>query len=171
MPNETVGAKLYRIHRLTRSDRFDPRSHLGLGLTVNVVVFGLAVWALSGLLEAVLDNQLLVRIDANVEAWLHAHATALGLSLFNAVTQLGSPVVDVLIIGVALYLWWKHEMLLLWTWLGANLGGKAIQFVIKDTVHRSRPQYAAAYLHGQSYSFPSGHTMGATICLSALGVL
>jgi undecaprenyl-diphosphatase len=57
-----------------------------------------------------------------------------------------------------------REWLLLWTWLAATLGGKVVEFVLKDTVHRTRPQYAAAYLNGRSYSFPSGHTMGSTIC-------
>lgn len=173
MPNDKVDPKPSPIHRLTRflADRFDPRSHLGLGLTVNVVVFGLAVWALSGLLDAVLDNDLIVRFDAAVEKWFHSHSTPLGLGIFNAITQLGSPVVYVVMFAVAIYLWRKREMLLLWTWLGANLGGKAVQFVIKSTVHRSRPQYAAEYLHGRSYSFPSGHTMGATICYLLLAYI
>ena len=73
--------------------RFDPKSELGLGLTVSLVVCALAVWALSGLLDAVLDNELLVRIDITVESWFHGHATPTGLTIFNAVTQLGSPVV------------------------------------------------------------------------------
>ena len=42
--------------------------------------------------------------------------------------------------------------------------------MLKRTIHRDRPQYAAAYLHGQSYSFPSGHTMSATICWSLMVV-
>lgn len=144
--------------------RLDRRSHLGLGLTMRLLLFSGAVWAFSGLLDAVLDNETLVRIDRVVEAWFHVHATATGLGIFNVVTQLGSPVANTLIAVVALYLWRARERLLLWTWLAATLGGKVIEFVLKDTVHRTRPQYAAAYLNGQSYSFPSGHTMGATIC-------
>src|SRR4051812_44446854 len=105
--------------------RFDPKSQLGLGLTASLVIFALAVWALSGLLDAVLDNQTLVRIDFSVASWFHAHATPTGLTIFNAITQLGSPVPVVIVIAVALYLWRRREMLLLWNWLGANLGGKA----------------------------------------------
>jgi undecaprenyl-diphosphatase len=142
----------------------DPKSYLGLGLTLRLLLFIAAVWALSGLLDAVLDNETLVRIDRVVEAWFHAHATATGLAIFDVVTQLGSPVANVLIAVVALYLWRVRDWPLLWTWLAATLGGKVIEFVLKDTVHRTRPQYAAAYLNGKSYSFPSGHTMGSTIC-------
>lgn len=146
------------------SDRLDPHSHLGLGLTLRLLLFVGAIWLLSGLLDAVLDNETLVRVDRVVEDWFHLHATAAGLAVFSVVTQLGSPVANVLIAVVAIYLWRVREWLLLWTWLAATLGGKVIEFVLKDTVHRTRPQYAAAYLNGRSYSFPSGHTMGATIC-------
>ena len=144
--------------------RFDPKSQLGLGLTASFVIFVLALWAFSGLLDAVLDNETLVRVDGVVESWFHLHATAAGLKIFNVVTQLGSPVVVVLVFVVALYLWRANEVLLLWNWLGATIGGKAIEYVLKNTVHRSRPQYGAAYLYGHSYSFPSGHSMGATVC-------
>src|SRR5436190_23546718 len=119
--------------------RFDPKSQLGLGLTISLVVFAVAVWVFSGLLEAVLDNETLVRIDGVVETWFHTHATAAGLAIFSAVTQLGSPAVDVVVVVVALYLWRRRETLRLWTWLGANLGGKVVEHILKITVHRSRP--------------------------------
>lgn len=146
------------------AERLDPHAHWGLGLTLRLLLLVLAVWGLSSLLDAVLDNAMLVRMDARVEAWFNAHATPTGLSIFYALTQLGSPVANVLIGLVAIYLWRIRNWQLLWTWLAANLGGKVLQIVLKDTVHRSRPQYGAAYLHGQSYSFPSGHVMNSTIC-------
>jgi membrane-associated phospholipid phosphatase len=151
--------------------RFDPRSHLGLGLTLRLIAFGLAVWAFSGLVDAVLDNETLVRTDQAVETWFHVHSTATGLAIFNVITQIGSPVVDVVIAVVGLYLLYKREYPLLVNWLGANLGGKLVEYVIKNTVHRRRPQYAAEFLNGVSYSFPSGHTMGATICYLMLAYL
>jgi membrane-associated phospholipid phosphatase len=151
--------------------RFDPKSQLGLGLTITALSFVFAVWLLSGLLDAVLDNATLVRLDGIAESWFHTHATPTGLAIFNAVTQLGSPVVFVVVVVVAIYLWWTHDMLLLWNWLGANAGGKVIEYVLKSTVHRSRPQYSAPYLNGESYSFPSGHTMGSTVCYLLLAYL
>ncbi|HEY2375485.1 MAG TPA: phosphatase PAP2 family protein [Gemmatimonadaceae bacterium] len=151
--------------------RFNRKSQLGIGLTAAVVVCALAIWAFSGLLDAILDNDALVRWDAIVEGWFHTHATPTGLAILNAVTQLGSPGVAVVVTVVAIYLWRKRVFLLLWTWLGAILGGLLIEHVLKNTVHRSRPQYAAAYLHGQSYSFPSGHTMASTICYLLLAFL
>ena len=151
--------------------RFDPRSHLGLGLTIRLVLFVLAIWAFSGLLDAVLDNRTLVAIDRAVETWFHARATPAGLETFNIITQLGSPVVNVLIGVVAIYLLFKRQYPLLVTWLAANLGGKIIEFIIKNTVHRARPSFSAEFLRTVSYSFPSGHTMGSTICYLMLAYM
>ena len=166
MSDESGGVELSALERTRQffAARFDPRSQLGLGLTASVLLSALAIWAFGGLLDAVLDNDLLVRFDMRVESWFHLHATATGLSIFNAVTQLGSPVVFVVVVVVAIYLWRKNKRLLLWSWIGANLGGTIVEYVLKNTIHRSRPQYAAAFLNGHSYSFPSGHTMGSTVC-------
>jgi|1185.fasta_scaffold19263_2 membrane-associated phospholipid phosphatase len=151
--------------------RFDTKSHTGLGLTLRLVGFALAVWVFSGLVDAVLDNETIVRMDRVVEAWFHVHSTPTGLTVFDVVTQFGLPVVDAAIAAVALILLYRREYPLLVTWLFANLGGKAIEYVIKNTVHRTRPQYAAEFLHGVSYSFPSGHTMGSTICYLMLAYI
>jgi undecaprenyl-diphosphatase len=167
---EQVRLVVGRIRRFVIA-RFDRKSQLGIGFTASVVVSALAVWALSGLLDAILDNDALVRWDAIVENWLHVHASAAGLAAFNAVTQLGSRGVAVVTTGVAIFLWRRRVFLLLWVWLGAILGGLVIEYVLKTTVHRSRPQYSAAYLHGHSYSFPSGHTMESTICYLLLAFL
>src|SRR5690349_23403879 len=85
--------------------RFDRKSQLGIGLTAAVVLCALAIWAFSGLLDAILDNDALVRWDAIVEGWFHTHATPTGLAIFDAVTQLGSPGVAVIVTLVAIYLW------------------------------------------------------------------
>src|SRR5437868_1130821 len=159
-----------RVRRFLAA-RFDTKSQLGLGLTTGFVVFALAIWAFAGLLDAVLDNATLVRMDGLVEDWFHAHATPVGLRVFDGITQLGSPLVVAVVVVVTLYLWRAKSRLLLWTWLGANIGGAGVEYVLKTTVHRSRPQYGAAYLHGHSYSFPSGHTMGSTVCYLLLAYL
>ena len=151
--------------------RFDTKSQLGFGLTSSLAVLVAGLWAFSGLLEEVLDDELLVRADRAVELWFRGHASEAGLRFFSGVTLLGSTVAVVAVVLVAVYLWRHRETLLLWAWLGANVGGKLVEYTLKATVHRSRPEYAAAYLHGQSYSFPSGHTMGATVCYFTLAYL
>ena len=152
-----------RVRRFLRA-RLDRESELGLRLTINVILFAAAIWAFAGLLEEVLDNATLVEWDIRVNAWAHGHVTAAGLQFFHAVTLVGSPGVWVITSLFAVWLLWRGEHFLFWAWAASNVGGGILQRVLKTTVHRDRPQYAAAYLHGQSYSFPSGHTMSATIC-------
>ena len=160
----------WRALRRFARRRLDRNSELGLRLTINTALFGLAVWAFAGLLEEVLDNATLVRWDVAANAWLHAHATLTGLRIFHAITLVGSPGVWIVTALFALWLLWRRERFLFPAWIASNVGGGLLQLVLKSTVHRSRPQYAARYLHGQSYSFPSGHTMSATIAWSLMVV-
>lgn len=157
-------------HRFRRflAARLDPKSELGLRLTINVLVFGLAIWAFSGLLDGVLDNEWLVRADLAINGWFHLHATAPGRAAFNVITDAGTVGVGVAIAVVTLWLWLRGSRFLAVAWLATNGGGAVVMWVLKTTVHRTRPQYAAEYLHGHSYSFPSAHTMFSTICYTLL---
>jgi undecaprenyl-diphosphatase len=167
---QAVPDRWRRLRRFVRR-RLDRNSELGLRLTISVVLFGLAVWAFAGLLEEVLDNATLVRWDLAVNAWFHRHATPAGLATFNAITMVGYPGVwFVVAIGI-IWLWARHDHFLAVAWLATNAGGGVVQMVLKSTVHRSRPDYAAAFLRGQSYSFPSGHTMASTICYTMLAFI
>jgi membrane-associated phospholipid phosphatase len=159
----------HAVRRFIRA-RLDRKSELGLRLTVNVILFAGAIWTFAGLLEEVLDNESLVQWDVSVNAWTHQHVTATGLRFFHAVTLVGSPGVWIITALFALWLLWRRERFLFWAWLASNVSGGIVQLVLKGTIHRTRPQYVAAYLHGQSYSFPSGHTMSATICWSLMVV-
>ena len=172
MTSTRVGEATDRWRELRRfvRARLDRKSELGLRLTINVIVFAAAIWAFAGLLEEVLDNATLVEWDVRLNAWAHAHAMAAGLQFFHAVTLVGSPGVWVITALFALWLLQRREHYLFWAWVASNVGGGVLQVLLKTTVHRNRPQYAAAYLHGQSYSFPSGHTMSATICWSLMVV-
>jgi undecaprenyl-diphosphatase len=66
------------------------------------------------------------------------------------------------VIGTAT-LFLKGNRLLAWAWAAAAAGGAILDYLLKTTIHRSRPEYAASFLHGSSYSFPSGHAMGSVI--------
>ena len=166
---QAVPDRWRRLRRFVRR-RVDRNSELGLRLTINAVLFGLAVWAFAGLLEEVLDKAKLVHWDVAANAWLYTHATVTGLRIFHAITLVGSPGVWVVTALFALWLLWRREHFLFLAWIASNVGGGLLQLLLKSTIHRDRPQYAARYLHGQSYSFPSGHTISATICWSLMVV-
>ena len=148
--------------------RLDPKSELGLRLTINVAIFALAIWAFAGLLDAVLDNEWLVRADLAINGWFHLHATAAGLWTFSVITNAGTAGVGVVVVVTALWLWLRGHRFLAVAWLATNAGGAIVMWVLKTSAHRTRPQYAAEYLHGHSYSFPSAHTMFSTICYTLL---
>ncbi len=151
--------------------RFDPNSRLGVGLTIGAVLFAAFVWLFAGVLEEVLDNEGLVRWDQQIALTMHSHATPTGLHIFAAITSLGLQIVLVLVPVVTVILWRMRRRRLLLLWLGANVGGKALEFVLKHSVQRTRPEYGAAFLHGESYSFPSGHAMGAMVCYLTLAYI
>ena len=144
--------------------RLDRKSYLGLRLTIGLVVIALGVWLFGGLLEEVLDNATLVQMDLAAARWIHSATTLGGDAIFVAITNIGSPPVMsvIALVGVVVAFIRRHR-LLAFTWAAAALGGAALDYVLKTTIHRSRPEYAAAFLHGTSYSFPSGHAMGSII--------
>lgn len=166
--------ELKRVERWWRAGRefvvrrLDRESELGLRLTINVVLFAGAIWLFDGLLDAVLDNRTLVAWDHATNGWFQRHANAAALRGFALITLIGTPGSWIVAAVVAAWLAWRREWLLFWAWLAVNLGGGVVQYVLKISVHRTRPEYAARFLHGSSYSFPSGHTMDTTITFTML---
>ncbi|MFL5561471.1 MAG: phosphatase PAP2 family protein [Gemmatimonadaceae bacterium] len=156
-------------HRGTRVSRFfaarlDRKSYLGLRLTVGLLIIAAGLWVFGGLLEEVLDNATLVQWDVIAASWIHSTITPAGTRVFLAITNVGSPVVMAVLatIGVAVTFLRRHH-LLAYTWAAAAGGGAMLDGILKHTIHRTRPQYALALLHGSSFSFPSGHAMGSMI--------
>ena len=144
--------------------RLDPKAYLGLHATIGLLGAALALWLFGAVLDAVLDDATLVRWDLATAAAVHGRATAAGLRLFDTLTQLGSPAAMALLgTAGAILLWRRGLRTMLVAWVAAFVGGLLLDQAVKLVVHRDRPEYGAAYLHGHSYSFPSGHSMGATI--------
>jgi undecaprenyl-diphosphatase len=167
-----VAASLARAREFL-ARRLDTSTFLGLHLTLSLGVAAAGVWLFASLVDAVLDNALLVRFDKFADRMIHAQATSAGLAFFNFMSRIGSPVaMTVLAIVGALYLLMRGWPTLLVTWIGAFAGGGLIERLLKAVVHRSRPPYGTAFLNNTSFSFPSGHAMGSIIgCVMVLYVL
>ena len=144
--------------------RLDRSQYLGLHLTVGLLVASLGVWLFGALVDSVLENDVVVHLDVAADAAIHARVTPLGLRIFDGITQLGSPTaMAILMVMGAIVLWRQHRRIALIGWIAAFVGGVLFDSAVKYAVHRARPTYGAAYLHGHTYSFPSGHAMGSMI--------
>lgn len=149
--------------------RFARGEYLGLHLTVGFVVSLAGLWLFSGVTEDVIHHDPLTQFDTALLDWLHAHATATGYAIFNAISVLGSPgALTVVALGVGLLLGLRRRWVVLGGWIAGFIGGSLLNLVLKLMVQRPRPPYAAVFLERYSWSFPSGHAM---ISLIGYGML
>lgn len=139
-----------------------------LGLVAGLAISAFAALAFGGLLAAVLRGTPIARWDGAGAAWVHAHVTTTGLRLFAAASVLGSPVAWLIAGSAVVWLASRRDYALAGTWLAAFGGGKLLEAGLKAAVQRARPPYGASFLHGHSFSFPSGHAMGSVLCYGML---
>jgi undecaprenyl-diphosphatase len=160
---ENVAETIQHPSRLARfvAARLDPKAYLGLHATVSLGIAALALWLFGAVLEEVLDNATVVRLDVATLGWMAAHTSAVGLRVFTLITHLGDiPVIPAIAVAGAWVLWQQRHRLVLVCWLCAFFGGVLVNRLLKLLIHRSRP---VRVLHEATFSFPSGHTMAATI--------
>jgi membrane protein DedA with SNARE-associated domain/membrane-associated phospholipid phosphatase len=150
--------------------RLSPEGYLGLHLTAGALFLIGASWLFGAIAEDVLSGDPLTVVDLHVAAWLHTHATAGLTTAMVFVSRLGSaPVVVGVIVLMALFLSWSR----LWYWLLALSlvvpGGVVLNILLKHAFHRPRPVWDNPLQSMAGYSFPSGHTMAATVLYGFLG--
>jgi membrane-associated phospholipid phosphatase len=144
--------------------RLEPKAYLGLHLTVGLVVATAGIWIFSELLDAVLDNAMMVKVDITTDAFIHAHMTPGLLRIVSVTTEFGGPIAmtSLAIVGT-IVLWRTQRRVILLGWIAAFAGGAIIGEVLKRAVHRARPTYGVGFVHTDPFSFPSGHAMGSMI--------
>jgi len=144
--------------------RLEPKAYLGLHLTVGLLVCAAGIWLFGALLDALLDNAMMVKVDITADAFIHAQMTPGLLRIVSATTEFGGPIAmtSLAIVG-AIVLWRAQRRVILLGWIAAFAGGAIIGEVLKRAVHRSRPTYDAGFVHTDTFSFPSGHAMGSLI--------
>jgi undecaprenyl-diphosphatase len=152
--------------------RFARGEYLGLHLTVGFVVSLAGLWLFGGVTEDVIHHDPLTQFDVALLDWLHAHATATGYAIFNAISLVGSPAaLTVLALGVGLLLGVRRQWIVLGGWIAAFGGGSLLNEVLKVVIRRPRPPQADTFLTHYSWSFPSGHAMVSLIGYGMLAYL
>ncbi len=147
-----------------------PRSLSPRGLTLlgwgafvlgNMVFLALA-WNVAGHRE-------LVVIDAKVAAFLHANATPVITNLMLVITHLHSTLGVILLSGAfGFWLWRLKERYWLLTLALAIGGGMGLNVLLKHAYERARPHFDDPMITLNTFSFPSGHTSGATLFYGVL---
>jgi membrane-associated phospholipid phosphatase len=124
-----------------------------------LLVFLGAVAAFGHIVEDYLTGDPLVRWDVEFSRWLHEHSSPTLVSVFNVFTYAGSvPVLGLLTFTVALLLLRRSRLDEAALLCVAALGIEIVNPILKIIFHRPRPQLA--YVHLDTYSFPSGHAAG-----------
>jgi membrane-associated phospholipid phosphatase len=172
-------AETVRFVRPLPSDRRAPLKRAGLGIwarrrdprlhrqLVLVALFGVAVWGFGLVLEDYLTGDPLVRWDVEFSRWLHEHSSPTLVSTFDVLTLAGNvAVLALLTVAAALYLLRRGRLNeAAFVCFGA-LGIELLNPILKLAFQRPRPELA--YVHLETYSFPSGHAAGSAAVYALL---
>jgi membrane-associated phospholipid phosphatase len=111
----------------------------------------------------------LVLLDARVAAFLHQHASPAFTTVMLWVTNANSTIaMTVLGLAFAVVLWRMGQRYWILTIALALGGGMALNVLLKHAYERARPHFDDPFVTLNSFSFPSGHTAGATLFYGVL---
>jgi membrane-associated phospholipid phosphatase len=145
----------------------DPRTLTSSGLLVVLVA---ALAAFGHLVEDYLTGDPIVRWDVEFARWLHEHSSGPLVDFFNVVTLAGNAaVLGVIVIAIGFVLVRRgraNDAALLLLAFG---GASAVNAVLKLSFHRPRPELA--FVHLDTYSFPSGHAAASSATFTVMAYL
>jgi len=152
--------------------RLSREGFLGLHLTLGILFLSTATWIFADLAEDVATGEPLTITDAHFSNWLHAQATSPLTKFLLVVTNLHSTLgVTVMTLAVCIYLWRRQLRHWVFTLVVTVYGGMILNFWLKNVFQRARPHFDDPIVTLSSYSFPSGHTMMATVFYGALSAI
>ena len=173
-----IAAKIKHFlqHRFRRAfsfvqARLSPEGLFGLHLTIGTVVLVGAAWLFGGISEDLITGDPLILVDELISEWFRSHATprfTMGMRFASALAT--TVTVGILFALMGCVLLWKR----LWYWLLALVlvvaGGMLLNIMLKDLFGRARPGWADPLMALADPSFPSGHTMMATIIYGFIAI-
>ncbi len=154
-----------RIHRFAAA-RFSPEGEYGLHLTAGLAMLILATAVFARIAGAVVAGAPITLLDVEVANWLHVHAHANGAlrTLLMVITQVHrTPGILVIAALFGVWLYRRGHRYSLIGLASSVPGGQILNVILKHTFERARPHFAEPILELSTYSFPSGHAMGATV--------
>lgn len=120
--------------------------------------------------EDYLTNDPLARWDVSFARWLSGERNGVGTDFFRILTDIGSPAAALLIATIVSVWLYRRKQLADAALLPLVLAGaELLNLILKLAFHRPRPE--VAFVHLETYSFPSGHAMISTAAYGALAYL
>lgn len=155
-----------QFHRLQRflAARLSPTEELGLHFTIGILLMLAAAWVFGDIAEDVVEREEITILDAWLAHWFHARARPAFTSVMLVLTHWHSTagmLVMTLLLGIYFYARKANYWLL--TLLTAVPGGMSLNVLLKHIFRRARPTFEQPLLELATYSFPSGHTVAATL--------
>ncbi len=151
--------------------RLDPEERYGLRLTLFALAFLLVAVPFGLLVEQIVRNSWLARVDTSAARHLHGwvEGSPATVGALKVVSLLGEPALLGLIVVLASLWVWRDlgARLALFVVVTTALGG-LLDTAVKSAVDRSRPSLVDPVATATGKSFPSGHAMGSTIVYGAL---
>lgn len=161
----------HRFPRLARHlhARFSPGEVFGLHMTLGVAALVLASALFGQLASAVVAGAPITVLDTQLANWFNRHATPGMTSFLLAVTDVNHPASLMLMTAVFIGSLYRRGARY---WIAAVLlavpGGMLLNVLLKYIFQRARPSFDEPLVQLATYSFPSGHTSGATLFYGVL---
>lgn len=155
----------------TLARRLDPDSRYGLRLTLFALATVLVLVPFFFLVVQVTTKGPITRLDTDMAARFHEEVLESPVlePLFTAISFVGSPgVLYAAAFGAALFFWRRRSRRVAVYLVLTNLLGGAINSIVKMIIDRPRPELDDPIGQAAGYSFPSGHTVAATVGFGSL---
>lgn len=145
---------------------------LGVQVVLGLVVAVTACLGFVEIADEIGADEDLGQFDVALSAALSRHAGADQLRIFAALTDLGDlKFLIIVVAAVALWLMFRRRWLLASAWIIATASGGLMNAALKAFFERSRPPHLHGFASAEGWSFPSGHSSGATIVYGLLAYL
>lgn len=152
-----------RVHKFIAA-RLTPGEELGLHFTVGIALMLLAAWVFGGIAEEVVEAQEITILDEWLAHWFNVRATPAftqAMMYLSHAHNTAGMLIMTTVVGMYFYLrkapYWLLALVV------SVPGGMLLNVILKQVFQRARPSLENPLLTLTTYSFPSGHTVAATL--------
>lgn len=150
-------------------DALAPPALLLLNIAAGFAILLAAAAVFAEIAEQLGTGGAMALADAALTASIRVHVAAGTLQVFAVLTHLGDPLVLTLLgMAVAAWLWRRGQRSLALGWVLALGGNALLNPMLKRIFERVRPAHDHGLVAALGWSFPSGHTSGATVAYGML---